>query len=206
MAGIFTVAHMAAWFFWTAGFQAVGRRLTASGHQAPGFLAVARAIAFAQFPAVAGGLIYLLIFAGGFFLGYESLFGLGIFRDLLARVAWFTLVPAWVLLGTFLAIRETLNLSSGQALGALAIVAVALPTLLGLSLTAVTAIVVANGVDPVFLQDDLPLVGLTSDEIVALLVETRLIRLAADGLDFNLGIGLSRALVSRLLDVMAATI
>ena len=115
-AGLLAITHMAAWPVWAAGLWFVGARLRGPSGEAPGFQQVARVIAFAQAPGV------FFIFASGLIL----------FR--IPTPLWSTvrsLIFIWVLVGTFLAVRETLRLSSGQTLGALVAVGAAVAVLLG---------------------------------------------------------------------------
>ncbi|MCY3956808.1 MAG: hypothetical protein OXG65_00760 [Chloroflexi bacterium] len=113
-AGLIAISHMAAWPVWAAGLWLVGARLGAPNGEASGFRQVARAIAFAQAPGV--------LFAASLVIFWISAPLWGTVR---------TLISVWVLVGTFLAVRETLGLSNGRTLGALFGVGAATAILLG---------------------------------------------------------------------------
>ncbi|MDE2869142.1 MAG: hypothetical protein OXR64_12650 [Chloroflexota bacterium] len=113
-AGLIAITHVAAWPVWAAGIWLVGARLKAPNGEASGFGQVARAIAFAQAPGV--------FFATSLVLFWISAPLWGTVR---------TLISVWVVIGTFLAIRETLGLSNGRTLGTLFGVGAAIAVLLG---------------------------------------------------------------------------
>ena len=121
-AGLIAITHMVAWPVWAAGLWFVGGRLRTPGGEASGFRQVARAIAFAQAPGVffaLGPVLYLVL------------------EPLAGTVR--SLVFVWVLVGTFLAVRESLGLSNGQTLGALIAVGAAIAVLLGPAIIFITA-------------------------------------------------------------------
>ena len=120
-AGIIAISHVAAWLVWALGIWLVGARLKAPKGDASGFWQVARAIAFAQAPGV--------LFAASLVLFWIS-------APLWSTVR--TLISLWVLVGTFLAVRETLGLSNGRTLGALFGVGAATAVLLGPPIVVVT--------------------------------------------------------------------
>ena len=120
--GLVAIAHVVAWPVWAAGLWFVGGRLRTPGGEASGFRQVARAIAFAQAPGVffaLGPVLYLVL------------------EPLAGTVR--SLVFVWVLVGTFLAVRESLGLSNGQTLGALIAVGAAIAVLLGPAIIFITA-------------------------------------------------------------------
>ena len=99
--------------------------MTASGGQAPGYGQVAPVSwAFAQAPGVFGAALLLPAMVGAALVlsqrGHVSPGGPAplAFLYFLVDVGRY-LLAAWVFLGTLLALREGLGLSSGQALGAL---------------------------------------------------------------------------------------
>lgn len=120
-AGLIAITHMAAWPVWAAGLWLVGARLGSPNGEASGFRQVARAIAFAQAPGV--------LFAASLVLFWISAPLWGTVR---------TLISVWVVIGTFLAVRETLGLSNGQTLGTLFGVGAAIAVLLGPPIVLVT--------------------------------------------------------------------
>ena len=71
-AGSITVAHIAAWPIGTTGLWFASKRLTAPGSQAVGLGQVARALAFAQAPAIAGGAIVFPVVVGRMLLGHTG--------------------------------------------------------------------------------------------------------------------------------------
>lgn len=203
-AGIFWIRAIAttlAWPVWSAGLWLVSRRLTDPG-EAPGIQQIARLIAFAQTPTILGYLIIFPIVVGGAVLGPEALFGLGLFYyALFASPASFAVVT-WVLIGTFLAVRAGLGLSSGQALGSLAVVGVAIAALLGVTLVCATLIVIVTGVEPFYLSED-PWYSYAIDyqgDLASQIVAGGVVA-AAQGLDFNLGFPLNLAVFHRIVDM-----
>lgn len=121
-AGLVAITHMAAWPVWAAGLWFVGARLRRPVGEAPGFRQVARAIAFAQAPGV--------FFASGLVL-------VSIPTPLWSAIR--SLIFIWVLVGTFVALRETVGLSNGQTLGALFAVGAAIAVLVGPAIIFLTA-------------------------------------------------------------------
>ena len=113
-AGLIAITHMAAWPVWALGLWLVGARLRAPSGEAPEFRQVARAIAFAQAPGV--------FLATSLVLFWLSAPLWGVVR---------TLISVWVVVGTFLAVRETLGLSNGRTIGTLFGVGAAIAVLLG---------------------------------------------------------------------------
>ena len=205
IAGSIALALVAAWPIWSAGLWVVIRRLTDSGDQVPGFRQIARALAYAQAPAVFGGLIVLVVLVGGVILGPSALLGLGVFSELFANLIW-TLVLVWVLVGTYLAVREGLELSSGRALGSLLIVGVALSALLCVALALVTVVVEASGAEPAYLgRGPWAPVGLEYSNEVASRIVARSTQSTAAGFDFNLGLSLSAVFIYHVADMLAGT-
>lgn len=121
-AGLIAITHMVAWPVWAAGLWFVGARLRRTAGEAPGFWQVARAIAFAQSPGV-------FFFTSGLVIFW------------IPTPLWSTvrsLIFVWVLVGTFLAVRETLGLGNGRTLGALFGVGAAIAVLLGPAISFLT--------------------------------------------------------------------
>ena len=161
-AGLVALTHMAAWPVWAAGLWFVGARLKRPVGEAPGFRQVARAIAFAQAPGV--------FFASGLVL-------VSIPTPLWSAIR--SLIFIWVLVGTFLAIRETLGLSNGRTIGTLFGVGAAIAVLLGPVIVLITVWVL--------------LPELTLGQIVA--------TFTYGVFDFNLGLGLIDKVMSLALRV-----
>ena len=172
------IVHLMAWPVWAAAIWAVGQRLAPPG-RAPGFRSVARTLGFVQAP---GLLLFAIpIMTGAFWLGRVDPNGVGDAPlGLLASSVW-SMVSVWVLVGTFVAVREVLGLGNGRALGALvaagATTAVA-AVLLGLALASISGHSVG---DAAFL------LGAPSGFDVA------------SGIDFNLGLGLTEAVMAYLI-------
>lgn len=122
------LAYFAAWPVWAAGFWVVGTLWTTARRPPPRFGHVARALAFAQVPAFLGVLYVLLVVIVGFAGGPEGL---------RSGFVWLTgfwlsaLIGAWVLAGTFLAVREALGFSNARTLAALVAVGLVIAALLG---------------------------------------------------------------------------
>ncbi len=159
-AGLIAITHMVAWPVWAAGLWLVGVRLRTPSGETPGFQQVARAIAFAQTP----GVFFAL-----------SPFLLWTLEPLAGTVR--SLVFVWVMVGTLLAVRESLELSNGRTLGALVAVGAVIAALLGPVITFLT------------LWALLPHV--TMGPIVALV--------SCGVFDFNLGLGLINAVMRLVL-------
>ena len=164
------LAHLAAWPVWAMGLWVVGMRWAPPDRPPPRFGQIARALAFAQAPAVLGGLFILLVVVVGFARGPEGL---------RSGVLWVTefwllvLIGAWVVAATFLAVREALGLSNGRTLAALVIVGLVIGVLVGLVLLLLSGI---GGRDFVGLNDDSA--GFREEGVTAMDI--------AVGLDFNL--------------------
>jgi hypothetical protein len=161
-AGLMATTHVAAWPVWALGIWLVGARLQAPNGKASGFWQVARAIAFAQAPGV--------FFATSLVLFWISAPLWGTVR---------TLISVWVVIGTFLAVRETLGLTNGRTLGTLFGVGAAIAVLLGPPIVLITVWTL--------------LPELTLGQIVA--------TFAYGVFDFNLGLGLIDKAMSLVLRV-----
>ena len=99
------------------------------------------------------------------------------------------MVLVWVLVGTYLAVREGLGLPSGRALGSLLVVGVALAVLLCVALALVTVVVEASGAEPAYLgHGPWAPVGLDYSHDVASRIVARSTHSTAAGFDFNLGL------------------
>ena len=207
LAASVTLAHIAAWPIWAAGMWAIGKGRTAPGGQTPGFRQIARALAFAQAPAIVGGLVGVPLSVGGLVQGDTTLLGLELFLGLFADLVW-SAVRVTVLIGTYLAVREVLGLSGGRALGALITVGVAIAVGLSLVLTFVTVIVVAIGAEPDFLvsawwrwaSDSAEFGDATAPSVVSFGAQS-----AAVGLDFSLGLRLNLMSFYRTVEMLVGS-
>ena len=149
VAMVIAIAHMVAWPVWAGGFWLVGARLGDRDAEAPEFGHVARAIAFAQAPGVLGVLVPVFV---AFLWGVTDIESVTV-GTLVARVyavagALRALISGWVLVGTFLAVRQMFGLSSGRTLGTIFTVGVASAALLVLITIAI--ILVSKGVVAAF--------------------------------------------------------
>lgn len=113
-AGLIAISHVAAWPVWALGIWLVGARLKTPNGEPSGFWQVARAIAFAQAPGVFFAISLVLLWISAPLWGTVR-----------------TLISVWVVVGTFLAVRETLGLTNGRTLGTLFGVGAAIAVLLG---------------------------------------------------------------------------
>ena len=175
------VGQIVAWPVWATGLWILASRWTSPDREAPWLGSVARALAFAQAPAVFGAVTVLLVAAIGFALGHEGL-RTGFLRVV---VNWlFVVIQAWVLAGTFLAVREALGLSSVRTVAALVAAGLAIAVLFGIVVVVLTGIA---GRETVGLKDNYDL-GFRDDGPSAMDV--------ARGFDFNLRfVGRSRWLL-----------
>ena len=165
------LAHVMAWPVWALGLWVVGTRWVAPDRQPPWFGQIARAIAFAQAPAVVLVLYVLIIAVVGFAWGSD-----GVRSGVMWIMSFWllVLVPVWVLAGTFLAVREALGLGNGRTLAALVIVGMAIGALVGFVVLMLSGIA---GREFVGLRDD-HIAGFRDDRISAADF--------AAGLNFNL--------------------
>ncbi len=205
------LALAAAWPAWAAGLWLVGKRMTATGGRAPGYGQFARVLAFAQAPGVFGAAILFPAMIGtAVVLAQRGHVAPGeplplAFLYLLVDVGRY-LLAAWVFLGTLLALREGLGLSSGQALGALMSVGAGLAVLLGVVVTVGSVVAAAVGVVPEAFGPDPPIpVGLEHNDAIAELAAFWIPYLTAFEFDFNLGLHFGPSLMSSL-DQALATI
>ena len=177
MTALSAVTHVVAWPLWAAGLWVVGPRLSRAGPR-PGFRSVARVVGFAQAPGL--GLFAIPILTVVFWFGRVDPDGVGEAPlGLLASSVW-SLVGVWVLLGTFVAVREVLGLSNGRTLAALAVVGG------GAAIGAVLLRLAVPGVPAVWSENRAALLGGPSGFDVA------------SGMDFNLGLGLADAVMAYL--------
>ena len=114
------------WPVWAAGLWLIGSRLTAGTRGAASFGKIARAIAFAQIPAVVSVLIPVVL------LLFAAVQGATAFSDSVPPLlqslisTLYSLVGVWVLIATFVGIRESLGLSDARTFVALVTVAAGL--------------------------------------------------------------------------------
>ena len=130
---VISISHVTAWPVWAGGLWFFGLRLGGGSAEAPEFGHVARAIAFAQTPGVLGVLVPVFV---AFLWGVTDIESVTV-GTLVARVyavagALRALISGWVLVGTFLAVRQMFGLSSGRTLGTIFAVGVASASLLAM--------------------------------------------------------------------------
>lgn len=189
-----TAAQVAAWPIWAACVWLIARYVAAPGSKAR-FLVVARALGFAQAPGVFAVVVpfFLPLFgmAAEIVVPYEpysDAAGLATHRVLvIARALGLSvqsLLSVWVMVGTYLAVRETLRLSNGRALGTLLIAGTSVAVLLGIIVAAVAIATPPSVVDSG--QPDLAAFGLTGHVDRFGVSDAGSL---AGGLDFNLNIG-----------------
>ena len=165
------LAFLVAWPVWATGLWVVGMRWTPADYPPPYLGHVARALAFAQAPAMLRVVPALLVVVVGFARGVEGI---------QSGVLWVTtfwlvvLIDVWVLAGTYLALRKALGLSNARTLVALVTVGLVIGALVGFAALLLSGIA---GRDMVGLRDDF-IAGFRDDGLSAMDV--------AVGLDFNL--------------------
>ena len=140
IAALHAAVHLAAWPVWAAALWIIGGRLVAAGGRTPRFGSVARGLAFAQAPGLLLILTPVLVRALVPIIGFATdpetdpgRWGFVAFQ--LPRTLDFgfrTLISGWVLIGTFLSLRESLGLSNGRTLGAMLAAGIAVAVLLGI--------------------------------------------------------------------------
>lgn len=191
---IVAIAHVAAWPVWAVVIWTIGKRLASERDRAPPLWSVARALAFAQAPGVflvaMPIFVHLFIPIVGLVTDPEDVahhwvvLGQSVPRALDFGIR--TLVSAWVLLGTFLAIREVFGFSHGRALGAIFATGFTTAMLFGVFATAMAKIVVSepswafglNSVHVGSFELGVPLVAISIEQAVPVI----------HGFDFNLGL------------------
>ena len=148
--GLSAVAHVGAWLIWTAGLWLVGARLAAPAGPVRTYWPLARALAFAQTPALLGLVTVALTAVIGPTLGAEALEASPVLM-----LTWTVqaVVGVWVLIATFMAVREALGLSTGRTLGSLVLVGLAISGLVSFSVVALVIASVRDGLDPAILQN-----------------------------------------------------
>lgn len=146
IAALHAAVHLAAWPVWAAALWIIGRRLVSADSQTPRLGSVARGLAFAQAPGL------LLILTPVLVRAFVPIIGLA--TDPATDIARWgfvagqlppsldsgfrTFIAGWVLIGTYLAVRESLGLSNGRTLGAMLAAGVAVAVLLGVLATAIS--------------------------------------------------------------------
>ena len=185
---LIAVLHVVAWPVWAGGLRLVGARLGNRGAVAPEFGQVARAVAFAQAPGVLVVLspIPLTMTLVGADAESWTLGSRAANMSLVAATLQ-AVISAWVLVGTFLAVRQTLGLSNGRTLGTIFAVGVGSAVLLGMATVAI--ILVSKIV--VTVLDLYPDWGDRNIWAGPWLFAYGIGIPAAHGLEFNLGLGLS---------------
>ena len=188
-------AQLVAWPVWAAALWFIGGRLASPNSRAAGYWSVARALAYAQAPAIFLLLSPMLIriavpmvwfaAASGSEPGSPVILDMSLLRTL--EFGGRTLISAWVLIGTYLAMREMLGLSNVRALGALVLASVSISVLLGVIATAVFLAIPSPPfeIGPEYDRGDFLGVGGEGPGVI-LAIQSPL-RITA-GLDFNLGL------------------
>ncbi len=185
------IVHLLAWPLWAGVLRMAGKRLATSDSEARDLGQTARAIAFAQAPGALGVLVPLLLMLHWVLPADPEPLRIGsrTANVMLLAGTVRTLLSGWVLVGTFLAVRETLQLSSGRTLGTVAAAAAASAGLLGL----VTVAIILVSKLMVIIVQPYPS-GWDYGMAVAgpWLTAYGYGIPAAQGFEFNLGLGLSR--------------
>ena len=194
IAVLVSIAHVAAWPVWAVVIWTIGRRLASTSDHAPGLLPVARALAFAQAPGVllvaTPIFVQLLLPIVDLVTNPEDdahrwiILGQSLPRALDFGIR--TLVSAWVLLGTFLAIREVFGFSHGRAL--VAVLATGLTTAVLFGVFAILMMHIAatepswafglSSIRSGSFELGVPLVSISVEQAVPVIL----------GFDFNLGL------------------
>ena len=206
VAMVIAIAHMVAWPVWAGGFWLVGARLGDRDAEAPEFGQVARAIAFAQAPGVLGVLVPVFVALLWGVTDTESVtVGTLVVRLYAVAGALRALISGWVLVGTFLAVRQTLGLGSGRTLGTIFAVGVASAALL--ALVTIAIILVLKGVVTVFdLYPSQPAWLGTTDWALPWLMAYGIGIPVAHGFEFNIGLGISGMVMNFVLPLAPAII
>lgn len=200
---LIAVLHTMAWPVWAGGIRLVGARLGDRGAVALKFGQVARAVAFAQAPGVLVVLspIPLTMTLVGADAESWTLGSRAANMSLVAATLQ-AMISAWVLVGTFLAVRQTLGLSNGRTLGTIFAVGGANAVLLGMA--TVSIILASKIVVTVFdLYPDWPdRSAWAGPWLFAYGIGIP----AAQGFEFNLGLGLSSLVMEFLVPLAPAII
>lgn len=222
-----TVMHalglMAAWPIWAVCLCLISKRVMDADQPAPGVGQIARALAFAQAPGMAGMLLLIpSTIASVFLVPDVSLpHSSGTTSEILEPLAlpWLGLLVnvgigvllIWVFVGTYLALCEAAGLRQGQALAAIVLAAAAITVLVAVALTLTSIVAAAVGVIPsAFGADRFLLTEISSSvfdlpDISTLVLAESPTRVAL-GFDFNLGWYFIRELISRLDDVLVIVV
>ncbi len=140
IAALHAAVHLAAWPVWAAALWIIGKRLVSGDSQTPRFGSIARGIAFAQAPGL------LLILTPVLVRAFVPIIGLA--TDPATDIARWgfvagqlppsldsgfrTFIAGWVLIGTYLAARESLGLNNGRTLVAMLAAGFAIAVLMGI--------------------------------------------------------------------------
>lgn len=170
------IAQIASWLIWAVGLRLIAARWVPRDREVPFYGQIARALAFAQAPVLLAAVIAVpatMIVSTSYTL---PILPEGIREDLpvLAVSGLGGLVTAWVIVGTFVAVREALGLSNGRTLMALLVVNLVGAALLGIVVLVLSS---AAGRETVGLMEFW--LGFRYDQPTALDVAYRL--------DFNFG-------------------
>ena len=203
---VIAIAHMVAWPVWGGGFWLAGARLGDRDAEAPEFGHVARAIAFAQAPGVLGVLVPVFVALLWGVTDTESVtVGTLVVRLYAVAGALRALISGWVLVGTFLTVRQTLGLGSGRTLGTIFAVGVASAALL--ALVTIAIILVLKGVVTVLdLYPSQPAWLGTTDWALPWLMAYGIGIPVAHGFEFNIGLGISGMVMNFVLPLAPAII
>ncbi len=195
IAALHAAVHLAAWPVWAAALWIIGGRLVSGDRQTPRYGSVARGLAFAQAPGLFLILTPVLVRAFVPIIGLATDPATDVARW--GFVAWQlppsldsgfrTLIAGWVLIGTYLAVRESLGLSNGRTLGAILAAGVAVAVFLGVLATAISLAVPSPPwtLNPALSSDSLLGIG-GSGPLATFSIEHALP--IALSFDFNLGL------------------
>lgn len=183
------IVHLLAWPLWASLIRLAGKWPATSDSEARDLGQTARAIAFAQAPGALGVLVPLLLMLQWVLPADPEPLRIGsrTANVMLLAGTVRTLLSAWVLVGTFLVVRQILGLSTGRTLGTIFAAGIGTTVLLGMATVAI--ILVSKIVVTVFdLYLDLP-----DRDVWAgpWLFAYGFGIPAAQGFEFNLGLGLS---------------
>ncbi len=179
------LAHLSAWLIWTFLLWLIGARWTAPRRAPPSFGSVARALALAQSPILVAPVMFAItqIVVGSLAGSPGSPANLLLVAP--ARTAG--LINAWILAGTFLALREIAGMTGGRVFTSVVGVGVLVAVLFGVLTVMLSSVAgrEAVGLYPIFPP------GFNSNALTAEDIAYRL--------DFNIGfLGLTDSLLGYL--------
>ena len=179
------LAHLSAWLIWTSLLWLIGARWTAPERAPPSFGSVARALALAQSPILVAPVFFIISSAVVTSLADSPGSPANL---LLVAPAWTAgLINAWILAGTFLALREISGMTGGRVFTSVVGVGILVAVLFGVLAVVLSSLAgrEAVGLHPIFPP------GFDSNALTAEDIAYRL--------DFNIGfLGLTDSLLSYL--------